>query len=120
MDNTATSVETLFEKAESYSKTSVELFKLQAVDKSADVIASLATQLVIFTVVVLFLLTTSVGVAIWVGGKLGELYHGFFVVAGFYCIAFLLLYIFKEQLIRIPVTNSVIGQMLKKKLYEKK
>lgn len=116
MENNATSIETLFAKAEDYGKTSIELFKLQAVDKSADVIAALATQLVFFTVVVLFLLTTNVGIALWIGEAIGELYYGFFIVAGFYVIVFFLLYIFRQQLIRIPLTNSIIGQMLNKKL----
>jgi phosphoglycerol transferase MdoB-like AlkP superfamily enzyme len=116
MENNATTIETLFMKAENYGKTSIELLKLQAVDKSADVIAALATQLVIFTVVVLFILTTNVGIALWIGEALGKLYYGFFIVAGFYVLLFLLLYVFKQQLIRIPITNSIIGQILNKKL----
>ncbi len=116
MENNATSLETLFEKAENYGKTSVELLKLQAVDKSADIVSSLATQLAIFSVVVLFVFTINVGIALWIGEALGKSYYGFFVVSGFYLVVYALLYIFKDQWIKIPVTNAVIEQMINKKL----
>jgi hypothetical protein len=43
-DNT-TPIATLFERAEDYSKTTLKLFKLNAIDKSADVASSLAASL---------------------------------------------------------------------------
>ncbi len=115
MENNATPIETLFVKAEDYSKTSIELLKLYAVDKSAGLVSSLVTQLVIFTVAVLFLLTLNIGLALWIGELLEKSYYGFFVVAGFYVLAFVLLYIFRHQWIKGPVTNSIIGQILNKK-----
>ena len=54
MNENATPIEILFEKAEEYSKTTIELFKLNAIDKSAEVVSSLAVRLVIFIVVALF------------------------------------------------------------------
>lgn len=41
MENNATTIEILFEKAEGYTRTTVELTKLHAVDKTADVMSSL-------------------------------------------------------------------------------
>jgi hypothetical protein len=115
MNNNTTPIESLIERAEDYSKTTIELFKLNAIDKSADVVSSLATQLAIFTAVVLFTLTINIGIALWIGELLGKAYYGFFIVGGFYTIIALLLHTFREQWIKTPVSNSIITHMLKKK-----
>jgi len=114
MNNNATSIEMLFERAEDYSRTSIELFKLHAVDKSADVVSSLATRLVIVIVVALFMVSVTVGLALWIGELLGKTYYGFFVIAGFYAIAGMLLYAFRHQWIKEPVSNTIITQLMQK------
>jgi len=113
MDNITTPIETLFERAEDYSKTSIELFKLTAIDKSADVVSSLAVQFAIFMVAVLFTLVINIGIAMWLGELLGKQYYGFFVVAVFYALVMTLLFIFRHEWIKTPVSNSIITQMTK-------
>ena len=115
MNNNTTPIESLIEKAEDYGKTTVELFKLNAIDKSAEVVSTLAAQLAIFMAVVLFTLTINIGIALWLGELLGKTYYGFFIVGGFYTILALLLHIYKEQWIKIPVSNSIINNILKQK-----
>jgi hypothetical protein len=106
-----TPIETLFEKAEDYSKTSLELFKLNAIDKAADVFSSLAVRFAILMVAVLFTLVINIGVAMWLGELLGKPYFGFFVVATFYAVAMAILYFFRHAWIKTPVSNSIITQM---------
>jgi phosphoglycerol transferase MdoB-like AlkP superfamily enzyme len=115
MNNSATSIETLFERAEDYSKTTIELIKLSAIDKSAELVSSLAARLAIFMVVALFILIINIGLAMWIGELLGKTYYGFFAVGGFYVLISILLYAFRNQWIKTPVSNSIINQMLKKK-----
>jgi len=115
MNNIATPIETLFEKAEDYSKTSLELLKLTAIDKSADVFSSLAVQFSIFMVAALFTLVVNIGVAMWLGELLGKPYYGFFVVAIFYAVVMTFLYVFRNDWIKTPVSNSIITQMIKKR-----
>jgi hypothetical protein len=114
-DNKATPVETLFEMASDYSKTTLELVKLNAIDKSADIVSSLAAQLVIAIVVAMFVLMVNMGIALWIGELLGKSYYGFFVVAGCYTVIVMLIYAFRYPLIKIPVSNFVITQMLKQR-----
>ena len=111
MDNNATPIELLFERAESYSKTSVELFKLHAINKSADVVSSLITRLVITIVVALFTLSITVGLSLWLGELLGKTYYGFFVTAGFYALIGAVVYTFRNQCIKDPISNSIITQL---------
>ena len=97
MENTITTIEKLIEKSRIYAKTSLELCKYEAVYKSADIFSNLAVKMAITIVVVLFLLLVNVGLSIWVGQELGEIYYGFFVVAfGYLCLA-LLLYILQTD-----------------------
>lgn len=116
MNDTATPIETLFEKAEDYSKTTIKLFKLNAIDKSAEVVSSLALRATIFMVFALFTLIINIGIALWIGELLGKSYYGFFVIAGFYAIIGMLLFAFGHQWIKMPLSNSIITQMLKQKI----
>ena len=114
METPSGSVEALFERAEDYSKTTIELFKLNAIDKSADVVSSLISRLAILAVVTLLVLITSIGVALWLGELLGKSYYGFFIIGGLYGILALLLHVFRHPWVKSPLNNSIIHQWLKK------
>lgn len=118
MNDNPTPIEALFEKAEEYSKTSLELLKLSAIDKTAEIVSSLAVRLVLLLAVVLFMLILNIGIALWIGDSLGKSYYGFFIVSGFYGFIALLIYVFRNLWIRYPVSNAIITQMLKKKRNE--
>lgn len=115
MNDSATPIETLFERAEDYTKTTIELFKLNAIDKSADVVSSLVSRLAVFMVVALLTIVVNIGFALWIGKLLGESYYGFFVIGGFYALVAILLHTFRHQWIKYPISNSIITQMLKEK-----
>lgn len=116
MSDNATPIATLLERAENYSDSTIELFKLNAVDKSADVISSLVSRLAVFITVALSLLIVNIGLALWLGKLIGDSYYGFYVIGGFYAILALLLHIFRHQWIKYPISNSIIKQMLKQKI----
>lgn len=71
----------------------------------------MAVKVAIAGVVVLFYLLVNVGFALFIGQKLGEVYYGFFVVASFFLLLAVLLFIFKENLIKIPVSKYIINEM---------
>lgn len=78
MIDNATPIETLFERAQVYSKSTVKLFKLNAIDKSADVVSSMLARLTVIMTVVLSIVIINIGISIWVGKLLGEVFYGFF------------------------------------------
>lgn len=117
-DNNTTPVETLFEKIEGYSKSKIQLFALNTIDKSADVVSSLATRLIITMVITMFVITVNIGIVFWIGELLGTYYYGFFIISIFYMLMGLLLYIFGNIWIKTPISNTIISQMLKQKIYE--
>jgi phosphoglycerol transferase MdoB-like AlkP superfamily enzyme len=115
MNDNATPSEMLFQRVEDYSKTIIELGKLHAVDKSADMASSLVSRLAVFLIVALSVFIISIGIALWIGNVLHNSFYGFFIVGGFYALVALLLYTFRNQWIKYPVSNSIISQMLKQK-----
>jgi hypothetical protein len=106
-------IDSLLESAETYGKTSVELIKLKTVDKVADCTSSFVAWAAVIIALILFFITLNFGLAYLIGDLLGQkTYIGFFIVAGFYGLAGLILFIFKDKWIKKPLNNSMINQML--------
>ena len=116
MEKIATNFEMLLEKAQDYTKSSIELFKLNAIDKSADITASLTFRLAFGLVVAMFSLFINIGISLYIGKLLGETYLGFLIVSGFYLVLAILLFVFRKQLIKVPITNMVIRKLLETKI----
>jgi len=108
------SIDSLIEKGEQYGKTTLELLKLKTLDKSSDVASNLVSWLVVFVFAVLFFLILNIGIALWLGGMMGKNYYGFFAVSGFYALLALIFVIFRKQLVKDPLQNSIVEQVLEK------
>ena len=115
MTDDATPIATLFERAEDYSKTTLKLLKLNAIDKSADVASSLVARLAVIMTVVFSVLIISIGVALWLGKLFVDTSYGFFIVGAFYVFVAILLHLFRKQWLKYPVSNSIIKKLLKEK-----
>lgn len=115
MSHSETPLEMLFEKAEECSKTTLELLKLKAIDKSADTVSSFAMQLALFIVVAMFTIIANIGLALWIGDMLDKSYYGFFIMAGVYALLAVVLRSYMHQWIKVPVSNFIITQMLNQK-----
>jgi hypothetical protein len=112
MDEPSGLIDSLLEKGEQYGKTTIELLKLKTLDKSSDVASNLISWLIVFVFAVLFFLILNIGVALWIGELLGKSYYGFFAVSGFYALLALIFGIFRKQLVKNPLQNSIIEQVL--------
>lgn len=106
-------IESLIDRTEQYGKTTLELLKLKTLDKSADVASNFVSWLVVILIALLFFLFLNIGAALWVGGLLGNSYYGFFVVACFYAFLLIVFGIFRKVLLKKPVNNSIVKQVLK-------
>jgi hypothetical protein len=98
----------LFEKAEGYIETKIDLFKLRAIDKSSDVVSSIAARMIIALFVASFFLMFNIGLALLIGRSLGEVYYGFFIVAGFYLILIAILYSLRDKWLKAPINDLII------------
>jgi hypothetical protein len=116
MDNIATNMEMLYEKAKDYTETSIELLRLNAIDKTADIVSSLFARLALVMVVAMFTLFINIALSLFIGNLLGEYYLGFLIVSGVYLILSLVIYFYSDKMIKIPLTNLVIAKLLKTKI----
>lgn len=116
MENTATNFDLLYEKAKKYTETSIELLKLNAIDKTADVSSSIVSRVAVVMVVAMFTLFLNVGISLYIGKLLNEYYLGFLIVSAFYLLLAIILYSFKDALIKTPIANLIIRKLMKKKV----
>lgn len=115
MESTASHIEALYKKAKTYTETSIELYKLNAIDKTADVVSSIVYWLALGSIVVVFLLFINIGISLYIGKLLEATYLGFLIVSSFYLVLGILLYIFNDKLIDRPITNLVISKLMRAK-----
>ena len=115
MESNATTEENLnlYEKAENYTKTSLELIKLKTVAAVADVLSTLTSRIAVGAVVAFFTLFLNIGISLWLGKVLGEYYYGFFIVALFYLIVAILMHTLQHKIIKTPIGNMIISSILK-------
>ena len=113
MESETNLIEELIEKTVEYGKSSLELAKLKTLDKTSDVVSSFLAHSVVIVILFSFMLFLNLGLALWIGKIMGEIYFGFFAVAGFYCIAAILIYFFMLKWIKKYVGNTLIKLMLK-------
>jgi hypothetical protein len=112
MEDKTTPVELLLEHAQAYTKTSIQLFKLKATEKLAEVISNLASGFVIVIIMALFFINLNIAIALLIGNLLGKVWLGFILVSGLYALIGLIIYLFRNSLIKRPVNNSIITELL--------
>ena len=113
MEDKTKLIESLYERAADYGKTTFELVKLQALDKTSDVVSTIIPHSIVFVLFASFMIFLNLGLAFWLGEILGKTFFGFFVIAGFYVIIGLILHFFMHGWIKWKIRNYIIKQFLK-------
>lgn len=115
MEEKATLIGSLFEKTEDYAKSSIDLLKLKALDKSTSALSSLASIVIISLATLFIIMMVNMGVALWISKLMDNSYSGFFIVALFYAVLSVVLYVFRDQIIKSPISNRIITHIRKEK-----
>ena len=105
-------IDELIEKGHKYGQTTLHLLKLKTLDKTSDVLSNLVSWLPVIISAIIFFLILNIGIALWLGELLGKSFYGFFAVAGFYAFLSLIVWLFRKKLIKEPLDNSIINQIL--------
>ena len=113
MEDTTKLMESLLERAVEYGKTTFELTKLKALDKTSDVISTTIPHTAVIILIGSFLLFFNLGLSFWLGEILGNIYFGFFVVAAFYGVSAIVLHFFMHKWLKKHIGNYFIKQVLK-------
>ena len=107
------SIQSLVDRTKDYMETRVELLKLQAINKSADIISSVTSGLVTVVIMIFFFLMLNIGIGLLLGELLGKSYYGFFVLAAIYLITGLLFKSSGDKWVKEPVSNLLIKKFFK-------
>jgi hypothetical protein len=112
MENQTTPVESLFDRVKSYVETRIDLLRLKAIDKSSSFLSLLISMIVVILISFISVMMISVGLALLLGDCLGKSYYGFFIVGGIYLITGLVLYSMRDKLLKSPIANSMIHNLM--------
>ena len=112
MENQSTSIESLWDRVRDYVETRAELLKLKFIDKASGLISGLISKIILIGIFFMFISLLNIGVAIWLGAILGEIYYGFFALAGFYAITGLILYLGRNKWVKGPVSSMMIKNLM--------
>ncbi|MEO5984180.1 MAG: phage holin family protein [Ferruginibacter sp.] len=107
------SIQSLIDRAKDYVETRIDLLKLQAANKTADVISSIASAVVMGVMFIFFFLLLNIGLALLLGQLLGNNYYGFFIMAAIYLIIGLLFKSSGDKWVKQPVSTSLIKKLFK-------
>ena len=106
-------IESLFENAVDYGKTTLELTKLKALDRSSDVVSSFIPHAIVLILMSSFMLFFNLGLAYYLGEILGKIFYGFFVIAAFYVFIGIVIHFFMHEWFKKLFRNYFIKQLLK-------
>ncbi len=103
--------ESVLKNVKEYVEVRLELFKLKSIDKISKKLSAF-TSIVLFSLLfILFFCVLNIGIALWIGEALGKLHYGFFIVAGFYAIVCIILYVFRYKILKGPIANVIIKKI---------
>lgn len=112
-DTISENITRLVDEAGSYIEAKTELYKLKAVDRITEISTSVISKLLFILIGLIALMALNIGMALLIGEWLGRSYYGFFIVAGFYLLLGLILYMVRDRLIKRPIYTTVIKKILK-------
>ncbi|MDD7886616.1 hypothetical protein [Flavivirga sp. 57AJ16] len=120
METLSKHFESVYQKAKNYTETSIELYKLNAIDTTADIASALVLKFALVLVISIFTMFLNIAISLFIGNRIGNYYLGFLIVSIFYLIIALLIYLFNDVLIKTPITNLVISKLSKRRKTQNK
>jgi len=107
-----THLEELVDQVKDYIDTRSELIILKTTQKVSSASGIAVSYLICIFLSVMVLVLLSIGAALWIGKALGDSFSGFFLIAGFYIVLLLIFYLGRTNLVKKPVANKIIDEIL--------
>ncbi len=108
-----TEIEELIENLKTYVNTSMDLYKMQATEKGADIAAGAIINLVIGAIATIVLLFASLAAAFIISAYFEKMYMGFLIIAGLYSLIAVVLYLSKDHWLKGSMVNNIIKSIYK-------
>jgi hypothetical protein len=110
---TFTLIESLIGQSKEYAQNRIELLKLKAVDKTAQVFSTVMSGVIFFVLFFIFFVVLNIGLALLIGDLVGKSYLGFLLLAAFYAIAGLVVFAGRNTWLKSAFTGIIIRKFLK-------
>lgn len=114
MKETLEKLEGLTDQVKEHIHTKIELARLQLIEKTSFIVSDLIAILLVTLCSLFFLLFGSIAGAWALSKWIGKPYSGFLIVAGFYLLMAILVWVARHKVIRFPVVNAVIKMLNKR------
>lgn len=108
-------IEQLTEDVKDFAITNYEIVKLEATERASTFGSGLMSGVIIGMVGFMFLLVLSLGIGFFISELLGNSYIGFMLLAGFYLLVGLVLYLGRKKMLIEPFRDQIIRSLLSKK-----
>lgn len=112
MEKTIYQIEELTNTIKEYLNTRIESLKLSAAEKASGAVANLSAVIILFVVFLLVLIFASIGLALVLNEHLAKSWMGFELVAGIYLFVALIIWLARGKMIRLPILNTLIKQLI--------
>lgn len=101
-------IEELTDSLKSYVTTNLELIKYQAIERATVIIADLITNIVVGLLLLFFLFFISLWACFYLSALLGDTYSGIAIVAGFYLLLGIIIFLIRKKMIIKPMRNKIV------------
>lgn len=106
-------IEDLAKNTRLFLKHHVSLIKLEAAEKTSKIVSNGISLVFISMIFFLFAFFFGLTLAVMLQFIVGELYLALLIVAGFYGVIGIIIWKFRNKLIRIPIMNSILHELFK-------
>jgi len=113
MEKAFAKAEALADTIKEYVNTRIDSVKLNAAEKSSNVIANLMAGVIVAVVFLFFIGFASVALSFGLGEWIGKTWAGFLIVACLYLLIGIVVWAARGRIIRLPVMNALIQQLFK-------
>ena len=104
-------LEEIINEVKSYVGTTVELYRMKASEKGAEIASLAIINIVLGILASLILLFLSLALALVLSAWLGKMYLGFLLVAGLYTVLGIIILLTKDKWLKGSLTDSIIRVM---------
>lgn len=111
METKLSLVEPMLERVKEYGKTSLELFRLKSLGKTADILSIVTSRLLLLFFGLIFLTTLNIALGLWLGELMGKSYYGFLLLSLVYGIVAVFIY-YKHPTIKAKVNDKIITVLI--------
>jgi hypothetical protein len=108
-------LEELTDSLKRYILLNIEIVRLEATKHVSVIGSTVVGSLVVGISVFLFVFSLSIGLGFYLSALLGDSYSGFAIIAGFYFLLAIILFLGRKKFIEKPLRDKIIKKILEEK-----